>query len=339
MGNTIGEARGESSTIMPGDTAARSGNPPIKPTPAEKGFWSRWGGKILDGTQVALDVVGLVPGVGEVADLANAGISAARGDYVGAGLSLAAAVPFAGWTATGAKVLRKGAQAADAVNDAKKAEAIGEGALKAGDDVAEQAGKHADDAAEQTGKHGDDAAKQGDDAADQTKQDSGEKSKGKSKPDCGQIGVYKQKRKFDNSGTNWDHVPSGRALEQAAENKLRGMLDNKGRSMWDKLSDKERNKVLNAARNDAYTINIPEGVHADASPTFKSKNKPLYPGDARDKDSLKKAMERDMEAIERHMQDSDHPCRKQYSAARRAMSRVDPDRHLDAIIKKTLDGL
>jgi hypothetical protein len=43
-----------------------------------------------------LDVVGFVPVVGTVADLANAGISAARGDYAGAAINLVAAVPGIG---------------------------------------------------------------------------------------------------------------------------------------------------------------------------------------------------------------------------------------------------
>ncbi|MFC5987847.1 contractile injection system protein, VgrG/Pvc8 family [Marinicrinis lubricantis] len=71
------------------------------------GFW----GKLLDGVQLALDVVGLIPGVGEIADLANAGISLARGDYAGAALSLAAMIPFAGAAATGAKFAKKGMDA------------------------------------------------------------------------------------------------------------------------------------------------------------------------------------------------------------------------------------
>ncbi|WP_237762952.1 hypothetical protein [Paenibacillus sp. A3] len=41
---------------------------------------SGWGG-FLDGLQLGLDLVGLIPGLGEIADLANAGISLARGDY------------------------------------------------------------------------------------------------------------------------------------------------------------------------------------------------------------------------------------------------------------------
>lgn len=39
------------------------------------------------------------------------------------------------------------------------------------------------------------------------------------------------------------------------------------------------------------------------------------------------------------MKDADHPCRKQYSAARRAMQRIDPDRHLNDIINITLRKL
>jgi hypothetical protein len=65
------------------------------------------GGGWLDGLQLALDVAGLVPGVGNVADVLNAGISVARGDYVGAGLSLAAAVPGGGQGVTLAKLGRK----------------------------------------------------------------------------------------------------------------------------------------------------------------------------------------------------------------------------------------
>lgn len=61
-----------------------------------------------------LDVAGLVPGIGEVADLANAAWYTAEGDYTMAALSAAAAIPFAGWAATGAKGAIKGVRAADA---------------------------------------------------------------------------------------------------------------------------------------------------------------------------------------------------------------------------------
>ena len=63
---------------------------------------------ILDGVQIGLDVVGLVPVVGEIADGVNALIYVGRGDYVNASLSAAAMIPFVGWAATGGKMINKG---------------------------------------------------------------------------------------------------------------------------------------------------------------------------------------------------------------------------------------
>lgn len=60
-----------------------------------------WGNIIGHGV---LDVVGLVPGIGEIADGINAGWYAAEGDYTNAALSAAAMIPFAGWGATATKV-------------------------------------------------------------------------------------------------------------------------------------------------------------------------------------------------------------------------------------------
>lgn len=62
------------------------------------------GGVIVDGLQLSLDIVGLIPVAGEIADGVNAGVYALRGDYVNAGLSVAAAIPIAGWAASGAKI-------------------------------------------------------------------------------------------------------------------------------------------------------------------------------------------------------------------------------------------
>jgi hypothetical protein len=81
---------------------------------------------------MGLDVVGMIPVVGEAADLANAGWYAAEGDMVNAGLSAAAAVPGAGNVATAAKWGKRALDAADAVGDvskvAKAAEKTADGA-------------------------------------------------------------------------------------------------------------------------------------------------------------------------------------------------------------------
>ncbi|MBX9653677.1 hypothetical protein K2Y11_08680, partial [bacterium] len=51
---------------------------------------------ILDFLQLMLDIVGMFPGAGEPADLANAAISAERGQILDAALSAASAIPVAG---------------------------------------------------------------------------------------------------------------------------------------------------------------------------------------------------------------------------------------------------
>ena len=68
---------------------------------------SKW--STLDTLQVTLDVAGFLPVVGIFADVANAGVSAIRGDFVGAGINIIAAVPIAGDALKGGKMLTKGA--------------------------------------------------------------------------------------------------------------------------------------------------------------------------------------------------------------------------------------
>ena len=63
---------------------------------------------VLDGVQAGLDVVGLVPGVGEIADGVNALISLGRGDVAGATLSAMSMVPVWGdAVGKGGKIARK----------------------------------------------------------------------------------------------------------------------------------------------------------------------------------------------------------------------------------------
>lgn len=76
---------------------------------------------VLDGIQLALDAVGFVPGFGAIPDLTNAAISALRGNWAEAGLSVLAAVPIIGDAAAGAKLASKGMKLAKDVNKARKA--------------------------------------------------------------------------------------------------------------------------------------------------------------------------------------------------------------------------
>ena len=73
---------------------------------------------------LVLDGVGVIPGIGEVADGVNALWYAAEGDKTNAALSTAAMIPFFGWGATAAKTgnkINKAVKATDATIDVVKA--------------------------------------------------------------------------------------------------------------------------------------------------------------------------------------------------------------------------
>ncbi len=82
----------------------------------ETGYASSSGGGPSLGSVIhfGLDVAGGVPALGEPFDLVNCGFYAAEGEQVDAGLSCAAAIPLAGWVATGAKAGKRATTAAKA---------------------------------------------------------------------------------------------------------------------------------------------------------------------------------------------------------------------------------
>jgi hypothetical protein len=59
------------------------------------------------GVHNALDIAGIIPGVGEIADGANVLIYLAEGDKINAGLSAAAMIPVVGVGATAGKAAKK----------------------------------------------------------------------------------------------------------------------------------------------------------------------------------------------------------------------------------------
>ena len=180
IGNTTG-------IILPDTAPNPSGNsaPVIKPTEKEKGWWARWGSSAA---HIGLDVVGLIPGVGEIADGANALIYLAEGDKVNAALSAAAMIPGAGMAATGAKWGKK---------------AVG---------VAAEAGvKVAREGAEKGIKEGAEVA------AKNNARKKGGKDKGKKKLECGDYGRFGDlKKKTGDNKFDRDHIPSKAALKERA---------------------------------------------------------------------------------------------------------------------------
>lgn len=92
--------------------------------------WEKW----ADATQTALDVVGMIPAVGEIVDCINGVISLARGNYADAALSFAAMIPFFGTAATGAKIIKK-AKALKKITKADEAKGVYDLIVKNGDDL------------------------------------------------------------------------------------------------------------------------------------------------------------------------------------------------------------
>lgn len=117
-GGTISLVNDGQTYTGPADLSKRSTEEFEKNQSSTKGLTSD---DILDGIQMALDVAGFIPGLGAVPDLLNAAISACRGDWVGAGMSILSAVPGIGDAAAAAKIAKKGANAAKTIGKSEKA--------------------------------------------------------------------------------------------------------------------------------------------------------------------------------------------------------------------------
>lgn len=291
IGNTTG-------IVVPDTAPNPHGNsaPPIKPTEPEKSWWSRWGSDVV---HTGLDVVGLIPGVGEIADGANALIYLAEGDKVNAAISAAAMIPGAGMAATGAKYGKKAVGAA--------AEAVGKKtAREAEEALAKREAKEAEEA----------AAKKADG-------NGGGKDKGKPKKhkDCGKRSTYSKAPKKLGE-LNADHIPSGGALKEAAKE----FLNKKG--IWEELTEAQQNSVLNRVYNNAPTITVPEDVHKEGR-TYGNKNKPLIKGDSTD---LKGAFKKDAEAIREAMKGKDHGCLDEYNKSVDELKDFDFDKYVQDMV-------
>jgi hypothetical protein len=103
--------------------------------------WKDWG-------HTALDVLGMVPAVGNIADGINAAWYAAEGDIKNAGLSAAAAIPGLGLFSGGTKLSLKAADAMSDINKATKTAADAKSKIEKGKKIA----KHTDPSVENIGK-------------------------------------------------------------------------------------------------------------------------------------------------------------------------------------------
>ena len=101
------------------------------------GMWPDW--SISDVVHTTLDVAGMVPGLGEVADGINAVVYLAEGDYGNAAMSAAAMIPLAGNAVTAAKFAKKADAAITALkaSDEVVAGVKAKGTVKNADAIAE----------------------------------------------------------------------------------------------------------------------------------------------------------------------------------------------------------
>jgi len=81
-----------------------------------------------EGIHTTLAVAGMVPGIGNVADIMDAALYGLEGDKLGLGLSLMSAIPFLGLAAGGAKIAKGGKKAAEIAKIQKRQVTLVEGA-------------------------------------------------------------------------------------------------------------------------------------------------------------------------------------------------------------------
>lgn len=270
---------------------------PVPETPKEEGWWKHWGSDVTHGV---LDVVGLVPVLGEVANGAGALIYLAEGDPVSAAFDAAAMWPAGGQAAT---VGKYGAKAAT-----KLAKEAAEAAEK----------KLAKEAAEAAEKK---AAKEAEERAAK-KADEGGNVKGKKKLKCGEYGKYGDlKKKTGDNKFDRDHIPSKEALKQRAA-ELKG----------DRLTPKEAAAIDKAGE----AIAIPKQAHVDVSPTYGQSKQAA----AKDAKNLAESARRDVEAMltEIEQYDADGNCKKAYQKAASKIMRMS-NKDFDKMLADTLRNI
>ncbi|MDW6002749.1 RHS repeat-associated core domain-containing protein [Vibrio mangrovi] len=124
-GNKSGDSKSKSDKVSSPESAETSNSPTtdeptlsVEPQPEEEKSWLS---KAVDVIHSVLDVAGQVPGIGDIADVINAGLYALQGDFVNAGISVAAVVPAIGNAATAGRLSTKVAGRIDVPHPSKKA--------------------------------------------------------------------------------------------------------------------------------------------------------------------------------------------------------------------------
>jgi hypothetical protein len=318
--------------------------------------------KNIDDLQMLMDLAGMFPGYGAVADLINAIISLLRGDLTGALFSAFGAIPVAGDAAKGAKIIKNvdsyiaaigrvqrnviSRLPAPIANKLQRAMNALENELKAYKKIHPQAPKpkitpkkptstnpkskqtKRTKPDRQTRKKLEDKKRRGNQGkANNNQKASGKKQKdSKSKPKkkmkCGDNGTYKDLKK-----TTGENKYDRDHIPSKASLKKRAVQLNRDR----KLTSKQATAIEDAG----LAISIPKKAHKEVSPTYGRKNN-TSTRITEDAGDLAKAAQRDIDAMEKEIDKYEPGCKKFYQKAAKkilAMTNADYDKLLKEILK------
>lgn len=140
--------------------------------------------------------------------------------------------------------------------------------------------------------------------------------------ECGEVGTYAELKKKGAKpvGMERDHIPSLAALFQRAK-RLEGER---------LVNDELETCVYKKLKAGGMAVAIPKSAHRKHSPTYGGRNKNRQHSDSADKQSMKKAVERDTD----DMQSNLHPeCKAAYANAAKKLKEHDND----SFIRKCVD--
>jgi len=144
--------------------------------------------------------------------------------------------------------------------------------------------------------------------------------------ECGECGSYRKlQEKAAYPKYERDHIPSKAALREAAV----------ARYAPKEFDEDQFKCVANKTEARGITVAIPRASHRQHSPTCGSKNtKAQIASDAKTPESLAAARDRDLDAMQKHL-DKDNPaCAKAYAEAANKVKAHDNEKMIDDAIKE-----
>ena len=354
LGNTIG-------------TIKRLGGNPEKWAEEAKKIASK---QNIQDLQMLLDLAGMFPGYGAIADLLNAVISLLQGDWTGALFSAWGAVPVAGDAAKGAKIIKDVDKYLAVIGRVEKnivsnlpdpvAKKLQQAVTALENELRAYKKLHPEPPPKVTTSKTSTATKS------TTKKTVTAKEKPTEKPKTTKEKNKSEQTKQQTQGkTNNNQKPSGKKqTDGKAQPKKKLKCGNNGTykdlkkktgfNKYDRdhvpskaalvkyveenllkkgfqLNKSQKNKIGDAGR----TIAIPKQAHKDVSPTYTNRNTPTRI--AEDSKDLAKAAKRDIEAMEKEIDKYEPGCKKLYQAAAKKilkMKNSDYDKMLRKVLKE-----